>query len=116
MPTTKLGSLTQINGRDERRAVFTTLDQVWGVNASSKYGTLDESEYRTKIDGMSKSDLWNHAAKCGLPSHDNVAALRTKLIGEFRKFVSQHSAIGRQESLPKTQSEVPEHIRKIFAN
>jgi hypothetical protein len=65
----------------------TTLDQVWGDVGSSRYGTLDEEEYSSRIRSMNKTDLHAHAVKFGILPVDNRQLLTTRLIREFKKHV-----------------------------
>lgn len=112
-----LAGLTETNGRDEKRMTLTTLEQVWGRDPSDKYGTLIEADYKSKLDDMTRTDLWRHATKVGLPPHDNLPALKLKLVGEFRKFVSQQSAASSAYTGRNTpNSEIPDHIKKILAD
>ena len=46
----KLQSLSQTHGKEEGNFKPTTLDQIWGDDGVSKYGTLNEAEYIKKID------------------------------------------------------------------
>jgi hypothetical protein len=78
----------QAHGKIENNNQPTLLEQVWGYNELSKYGTLDETEYVTKLADMNRSDLENHARTLGVVVVESTARLRDKLIGEFRQYTS----------------------------
>ncbi len=81
-----LDSLSQTHGKtDEFRP--TSLDQVWGDTGTWKYNTMDESEYRSMLETMPRSDLTAHATKLGLVPIDDRNMLIGRLIGEFKKHV-----------------------------
>lgn len=65
----------------------TTLDQLLGYNDLSKYGTLDEEEYKAKITEMHKTDLQAHASDLGFVPLDDVERLQANLLREFRNYV-----------------------------
>ena len=51
MPTKKskkLNSLSQANAKVETQEL-TSLDQIWGFNEISRYGTIDETEYKKDL-------------------------------------------------------------------
>jgi hypothetical protein len=65
-----------------------TLDQVWGENVNTKYGTIDEAQYLNKLHNMNTTDLQSHAHMHGLiPIQDRVRLVKV-LMSEFRKYVS----------------------------
>lgn len=107
-------ALIEINGREDSKTAFTTLDQVWGKDISEKYGTLDESVYRDRLNEMGRTELWQHCTKIGLPPHDNLTGLKQKLMVAFRQHLSEHSAGQVKQQTPA--SDIPDHIRKILQN
>jgi len=107
-------ALIEINGREDTKTVFTTLDQVWGKDISERYGTLDESVYRDRLNEMGRTELWQHCTKIGLPPHDNIGGLKQKLLATFRQYLSEHSAGQVKQQVP--DSDIPDHIRKILQN
>ena len=68
----------------------TTLDQIWGDDGSSMYGTLKEDNYQERLDEMNMSDLQSHASRVGIIPIDNRGMLKERLIREFRKHVSAY--------------------------
>jgi len=80
-----LKDLSQSHGKEEK-FVPSTLDQIWGDEGLSKYGTLDEKEYEEQIENMMRTDLWGHASKLGLVPIDNLNLLRRTLMTEFRRY------------------------------
>ena len=85
----KIKSLSQAHGKEEKKFVPTTLEQIWGEDGVSKYGTLDETEYTAKLDDMHFSDMRTHAANVGLIPIDDQQLLRKRLLSEFRKHRSE---------------------------
>tara|TARA_R110002020_G_scaffold241437_1_gene454647 strand:+ start:318 stop:698 length:381 start_codon:yes stop_codon:yes gene_type:complete len=88
-------NLSQTHGKKE---VFepTTLDQIWGDDGLSLYGTMKEKEYENEIDEMNMSDLQTHASRVGIIPIDNRITLRERLVREFRKHVTAY----RKPTLP----------------
>lgn len=82
----KLDSLNQIHGKIEKPI---TLDQVWGDDGKSKYGTLNSDEYNKYLNDLNKSDLQSHAVKIGLVPIDDRETLIKRLKQEFKKHISQ---------------------------
>lgn len=66
----------------------TLLEQVWGVDNLSRYGTLNEQEYQTRLEGMTRADLEAHARQVGVIIVEYSPRLRDKLIAEFRNYVA----------------------------
>ena len=66
----------------------TMLEQVWGYNELSKYGTVDEEKYQEEIQDMHRADLETHARKVGVIITENTNRLREKLLTEFRSYVA----------------------------
>ena len=97
-------NLSQTHGKEEKFEP-TTLDQIWGDDGSSVYGTMEETNYQGEIDDMNLSDLQAHASRVGIIPIDNRQTLRERLLREFRKHVSAYKK-------PKSPS-VPElHLNK----
>ena len=84
----KLDSLSQTHGKVENRKV--TLDQIWGDDGKSKYGTLDPVEYDSYLKGLVKTDLQAHAVKIGLIPVDDRQTLVKRLKQEFLKYSAQY--------------------------
>jgi oligoribonuclease NrnB/cAMP/cGMP phosphodiesterase (DHH superfamily) len=85
----QLDNLNQTHGKIEKPL---TLNQVWGDDGKSKYGTLDAEKYSDYLNDLNKSDLQAHAVKIGLVPIDDRNSLVTRLKKEFNKHVSQYSA------------------------
>ena len=107
----KLQSLSQTPGKEEGNFKPTTLDQIWGDDGVSKYGTLNEAEYIKKIDDMHFTDLRTHAAEIGLIPVDDRELLRKRVISEFQRHVNNYT-------VPDNQSEnidnLDDEARKIL--
>ena len=91
----------------------TTLDQIWGDEGNSKYGTLDESTYTTQIKAMNKSDLHSHAIKLGILPVENRELLTNRLLREFKKHVLSFRK-PKQTSAKKPQ-DVSQAVKSILA-
>jgi regulatory protein YycH of two-component signal transduction system YycFG len=91
----------------------TTLDQIWGDEGNSKYGTLDESTYSTQIKAMNKSDLHSHAIKLGILPVENRELLTNRLLREFKKHVLSFRK-PKQTSAKKPQ-DVSQAVKSILA-
>lgn len=90
----------------EQKFVPTTLDQIWGDEGLSKYGTMDEEVYLDRLNEMNKTDLWSHASKVGLVPIDNTSLLRKTLLTEFRKHVNMYrKSLAPQEAPTKLSKE-----------
>ncbi len=85
----KLKNLSQVHGEEEKFQP-TSLDQVWGDDGTSTYGTLNDMEYGKQIDDMNLSDMQTHASKVGIIPIDNRSTLRDRLVREFRKHVANY--------------------------
>ena len=82
-------NLSQTHGKEEKFEP-TTLDQIWGDDGSSTYGTLNESTYEERLDDMNMSDLQTHASTVGIIPIDSRQTLRERLLREFRKHVASY--------------------------
>ena len=81
--------MSQTHGKVEKFEP-TTLDQIWGDDGTSMYGTMDDTEYQLRLDDMNMSDLQSHASRVGIIPIDNRSMLRDRLLREFRKYVSSY--------------------------
>jgi hypothetical protein len=66
----------------------TTLEQVWGFNEMSRYGTLDPDEYDKVLAQMNRTDLEAHARKLGVVIVESSLRLQDKLRAEFKNYVT----------------------------
>jgi len=104
MPTKKskkLNSLSQANAKVETQEL-TSLDQIWGFNEISRYGTIDETEYKNRLVNMTRSDLENHARSVGAMVLESSERLRDSLLKQFRAYIL---------SLKKPSSQSPANIK-----
>jgi len=101
----KLDNLHQAHGKIEKPI---TLDQVWGNDGLSKYGTLDLEKYDDYLNNLNKSDLQAHAIKIGLVPVDDRNSLIKRLKLEFKKFSSQFKQrpIVKNNSISKTAKDI----------
>ena len=108
----KLNEMSQAHGKAENFQP-TTLDQIWGDTGLSKYGTLDENEYKTKLDDMSKSDIYAHAASLGIVPVDNRDLLVRTLMKEFLKFSSAYKR--PTQDAKNSPQDIPPEVLKILS-
>jgi uncharacterized protein YajQ (UPF0234 family) len=104
-----LDNLSQTHGKVENRKV--TLDQIWGDDGRSKYGTLDPIEYDSYLKGLVKTDLQAHAVKIGLIPVDDRQTLVKRLKQEFLKYSAQYQV--RPDS--KNVKPVSKTVRDILS-
>ena len=92
--TDKLEAITkpaimETHGRDESAGTQpTNLEQVWGYNELSKFGTNDEAVYQKQLDEMLRIDLETHARRHNVIIVESTARLREKLLNNFKTYVS----------------------------
>ena len=109
----KREKMIQTHAMEEKESFEkTTLDQVWGDEGYSKYGTLDEEEYTSSIRGLNKTDLHAHAVKVGILPVDNRQLLTSRLTREFKKYVL---GFRKPKSEPKRKTKVSDDIKSILA-
>ena len=104
-------NLSQTHGKEEKFEP-TTLDQIWGDDGTSTYGTLNENEYSLRLDDMNMSDLQTHASTVGIIPIDNRQTLRERLLREFRKHVSAYKKPVHEPAAP---TKVDPEIMKILS-
>ena len=99
-------NLSQTHGKEEKFEPV-TLDQIWGDDGTSAYGTLNENTYTVQLDDMNMSDLQAHASTVGIIPIDNRQTLRERLLREFRKHASAYKKpIHEAESVTHVDPEV----------
>ena len=99
-------NLSQTHGKEEKFEPV-TLDQIWGDDGTSTYGTLNENTYTVQLDDMNMSDLQAHASTVGIIPIDNRQTLRERLLREFRKHTSAYKKpIHEAESVTHVDPEV----------
>lgn len=91
----------------------TALDQIWGVDGLSKYGTMDVDEYTAQLDDMLPVDLQNHARNVGLRPDVEPHVLRERLLAEFQRHVASFKSASVQTKNIKLTN-VPKKINKIL--
>lgn len=107
----KLEQLHQTHGKVETFQP-TTLDQIWGDNGMSAYGTNLESEYVEEISEMNKTDLYRHAVAKGVVPCDDRNMLTRKLIKQF----NDHWNAFKVPKLQVNPAKMPsKEIQKILA-
>lgn len=112
--TTKKTSVKKMSQTHAQVEKFepTTLDQIWGDDGTSTYGTLREEEYQNRLDDMNMSDLQSHASRVGIIPIDNRSMLKERLVREFRKHVSAY----KKPVVTQDESEtVDKDIMKILS-
>ena len=107
-----LDNINQTHAKVENKFEPTTLDQIWGDDGTSEYGTLDYENYKAKVFDMNMSDLQAHASRVGIVPVDNRNMLTDRLLREFSKHVSSFKK--PVEDLAE-QQKYPSKIRDILA-
>ena len=103
-------NLSQTHGKEEKFEP-TTLDQIWGDDGTSTYGTMVEDHYETQIDEMNMSDMQTHASRVGIIPIDNRNTLRERLLREFRKHVASYR---KPVNNPSPEPSLSKEMRKIL--
>lgn len=103
-------NLSQTHGQAEEFTP-TTLDQIWGDDGTSKYGTIDEAEYLNKLNGMTKSDIYLHASKLGIVPVDDRGRLEKTLLNDFKKHVAKFKMPSQAD---ESNEKLPKNIREIL--
>jgi hypothetical protein len=106
--TKSIKNLSQAHGKEEKFEP-TTLEQIWGDDGTSVYGTLNENQYANQLDDMNMSDLQTHASTVGIIPIDNRSTLRERLLRDFRKHVSSYKKPTHQTQSPRDVN--PETIK-----
>ena len=106
--TKSIKNLSQAHGKEEKFEP-TTLEQIWGDDGSTTYGTLNENQYANQLDDMNMSDLQTHASTVGIIPIDNRSTLRERLLRDFRKHVSSYKKPTHQTESPRDVN--PETIK-----
>jgi hypothetical protein len=99
----KLDTTSQIHGKAneaETTQVYGSLDQILGETLSV-YTTTNVDTYEQQIRDMNNTDLQSHAQKVGLVPVDDRRVLASRLVSEFKKWVS---TITPQRASSKVQS------------
>lgn len=107
----KFQDLNQIDGKVETVRP-TTLDQIWGEDGTTKYGTNDPQEYKNYITSLNRTDLQTHAVQIGVLPNDNLEMLRARLEREFLRHVLSYQAPPSKLGNPK---KISKEIQKILA-
>ena len=106
--TKSIKNLSQAHGKEEKFEP-TTLEQIWGDDGSTTYGTLNENQYANQLDDMNMSDLQTHASTVGIIPIDNRSTLRERLLRDFRKHVSSYKKPTHETQSPRDVN--PETIK-----
>jgi hypothetical protein len=116
--SSKLDDISQTHGKveeDEPQYQPTTLDQIWGDDGTSKYGTLSEKTYTSELDELGLTDLHAHAAEVGIIPIDNRDMLEKRLIREFNKHANQYRKPMNVEPLNNEDtSKIPKKVWDIL--
>ena len=106
----KLDNLKQIHAKVPTTEL-TSLDQVWGFNEISRYGTVSESEYTVKLRDMTRADLENHARGVGCMVLESSERLREALLKQFRAYVL---SLKKPASNTPTMTKISADVQKIL--
>jgi hypothetical protein len=106
----KLNSLNQINAK-VGGSELTSLDQVWGFNEISRYGTTNEETYKTRVMDMTRADLENHARGVGCMVLESSERLRDALLRQFRAYIL---SLRKPAPIAQSTNKVSAEIQKIL--
>lgn len=83
--TTKASKKTyQTHGKVETPKA-SSLEQIWGDDGSSLYGTLDVVDYKNQLREMTRADIQTHATRLSVVPVENREMLERRLVKEFEK-------------------------------
>jgi hypothetical protein len=108
--------MTQIDGKDEKLASSIqvsqkkSLDEIWG-RKFSKFKTVNEDDYATRLSSLTKLDLQQECIKLGLMPHDKRDTMIERLMKECRK----HFAAARTSNLQPQVIKLSVAGRKILS-
>ena len=105
----KVAEMNQTHGKVDHQP--TTLEEIWGEDGTSKYGTLNPEVYKEKLDGMTKSDIYLHASQMGIVPVDDTNRLKKTLMGLFNRHKAKFQVPPPQD---ETQPALPDKIKKIL--
>ena len=108
----KLDGVKQTHAKVEEKFQPTTLDQIWGDDGSSEYGTLSYEKYKDKVYDMNMSDLQAHASRVGIVPVDNRNMLTDRLLREFGKHALAYS---KPAETSAAEQKIPEEVKQILA-
>ena len=102
MKKNKLNQLKQTDGKLDKDVVKSTkpivkekrkirnLDELWGEQVESKYGTDSLEEYTAKLEDMNLSDIQSHALTvAGLTPIDDRGRLIKRCVAAFNEHIGQ---------------------------
>lgn len=103
--------MIETHGKVEDKFQPQLLEQVWGSDNLSRYGTVDVGTYTRKVHGMTRSDLEAHARQMGVVIVEHSPRLCDKLISEFKSYI----AMTQKPITAATKSqEVSDAVKKIL--
>ena len=107
--------IIETHGQDEsvkEKFQPTLLEQVWGADNLSRYGTQDESVYIKRLENMTRADIEAHARTMGVVIVEHTPRLRDKLLTEFRSYTS----LSRRSATSTSQGQqtISEAARKVL--
>ena len=105
-------TVTEAHGKEETTQP-TLLEQVWGFNELSKYGTVDKATYERQIDEMNRTDLESHARKVGVVVVESTARLKGELVKAFDSYVFYLRKPAPKA--PSAKGEVSDEVRRILS-
>lgn len=105
-------TLKKATGKDKKKS---NLYQILGDNGLQKYGTLDASVYRERLEKMSESDLQEEAEKYGYRHIHSREITINNLLSEFNNYAHIFSDDFGKVNVGKTASEIKsKKIRDIL--
>jgi hypothetical protein len=109
---TSIEDMEQAHGKEETLQP-TTLDQIWGDDGVSKYGTFSKAEYQEHIDNLNKTDLQQHAVKLGIVPVRERHRLTKNLMTAFDQHCSMYTK--PSEANVNNPADIDEETLKILS-
>lgn len=88
----------------------TALEQIWGADGLSKYGTMDLEVYEARLADMMPVDIQNHARDIGLRPDVDIDLLKRRLIDEFQRHVASFKSSQVKLNYSGTLNKVPKKV------
>lgn len=113
----------ETHGKDEASAVKkpvpSTLDQIWGEDGTSKFGTLDSEKYQNKLDNMTRSEIQAEAQKHGLVPIEDTKRLKKTLSQLFKEHAASYAYTPKEKTYQRKRNigekkKYPDEVLRIL--
>lgn len=112
----------ETHGKDEvtasKKPIPSTLDQIWGEDGTSKFGTLDRNKYENKLENMTRAEVQAEAQKHGLVPIEDTKRLKRTLVQKFREHAASYAHFPQEKKYQRKRDvgrkEIPEEVLRIL--